>query len=73
MQVQIFFIMNTMLKQLFYRASLTDSRLPESGSPDHDLQISLLPVDCSGLPQQPDIEQICLDHPGNTLYNFDAS
>jgi hypothetical protein len=53
-----------MLKQLFYRVD-----------PAHRisfLQFRLLPADHSGKSALLEIAQICLDHPGNSLYNFDA-
>jgi hypothetical protein len=36
------------------------------------LRFRLLRADHSGKSVLLEIEQICLDHPGNSLYNFDA-
>jgi hypothetical protein len=61
-----------MLKQLFCRAGLVKPGFRNPVRRITLLQDSLLYADRSGRHKLPEIEQICLDHPGNSLYNFDA-
>jgi hypothetical protein len=61
-----------MLKQLFYRVDRAQGRLRGPGSPDLVFAVSFIAADHSGKSALLEIAQICLDHPGNSLYNFDA-